>query len=65
MAIVVVVLEFCEFLVCVCVFFSVVLLAIVDWDVGFLCVCFWLSGLAGGSNGSRKREIGRERKNRK
>ena len=40
-------------------------MAMVDWDVGFLCVCFLLSGLAGGSNGLRKREIGRERKNRK
>ena len=33
--------------------------------MGFLCVCFLLSGLAGGSNGLRKREIGRERKNKK
>ena len=24
--------------------------------MGFLCVCFLLSGLAGGSNGLRKRE---------
>ena len=33
--------------------------------MGLLCLCFLLSGFAGGNNGLRKREIGRERKNKK
>ena len=41
-------------------------MAMVDWDVGLLCVCFLLGWFAGGGDGLGKREIeeretGRER----